>query len=357
MHGLFLLGFFILSVLANCSVQATELPVEGGPGGGPFKFRCNKGEYLVGFSIKSGAFVDAIYPLCAPFLSGEKRFGKWGRAIPFGGRGGSQLLRDGFCPSDRFVSGIKFGWTRKNGSPEFIDYVELTCSLIAGSGRPTKVCLQTGDGCWDDHPNPPTYFLAPFLQDPFKQFCPQGEAAIGIHGRSGIYLDALGLICGPRPTVPAAPASLSTTDSRDNVNLPGRDYTTFVPPYADSTPCWAACADDERCRAYTWVKPNFFGQGPTGRCYLKDSVPASVADNCCKSGLKGKKLRLLLLATANNDVDIYDGPGGNYNVIGMMRAGAKAGILEKHPDGWCKLQRVAMGRDGWVAQDHLTGCR
>jgi hypothetical protein len=31
-----------------------------------------------------------------------------------------------------------------------------------------------------------------------SQKCPAFEVATGIHGRSGIYVDALGLICGPQ---------------------------------------------------------------------------------------------------------------------------------------------------------------
>lgn len=60
--------------------------------------------------------------------------------------------------------------------------------------------------------------------------------------------------------------------------------------------------------------------------------------------------------TALNDVDVYAGPGGRYKVIGMMRKGASGKKLEPHADGWCKIQGVAGGADGWVANDHLNGC-
>ena len=58
-------------------------------------------------------------------------------------------------------------------------------------------------------------------------------------------------------------------------------------------------------------------------------------------------------ATAIDDVDIYDGPGGDNNVIGMLGAGAKAPVVE-HQEGWYKLQVNVPAGTGWVAEDHLT---
>lgn len=230
-----------LSVLGTAPAQATELPIEGGPGGGSFRALC-KGQHLVGVSIKSGTWVDAIFPLCAPFLSGESRFGRWTRGTRHGGQGGSRLLRDGFCPRDRFVSGIRFGWTRKDRDAEFIDYVELTCSSIASpplcpacGPPPIKVCLQTGDGCWDDHPNRPRgVFYRPFGPwPPFEQACPAGEAAVGIRGRSGIYVDALGLICGPKPVVSVAtppPKPIKPLGKRPKIVTAKNDVDVYDSP-------------------------------------------------------------------------------------------------------------------------------
>ena len=48
--------------------------------------------------------------------------------------------------------------------------------------------------------------------------------------------------------------------------------------------CRQACLEDERCRAYTYVKPGV--QGPKARCYFKDPAPAATADACCVSGVK-----------------------------------------------------------------------
>ena len=186
----------------NSSAQATDLPAQGGPGGGPFRAECPPGEYLVGVSIKAGAWVAAIHPLCAPFLADQKRFGKWTRGPRHGGTGGSPLLKDAACPSDRPVMGFKVGTTRTENP--YVDYVELHCASM-GAGQ-TTVCAHTGHGCWTSHPNPPPADFPGGLNiigDPQWQYCKREggwQIATGIHGRSGAYVDALGLICGPAPT-------------------------------------------------------------------------------------------------------------------------------------------------------------
>jgi hypothetical protein len=194
---------FVFLVHSHSSAHATDLPVEGGPGGGPFRAECPSGQYLVGVSIKAGAWVDAIYLLCAPFIADQGGFGKWTRGPRHGGAGGSALLKDAACPRDRVVWGIKFGWTRTEYS--YVDYVELQCMPTARDGPTNNVCVQTGGGCWNKNPNPPPATFPGGLNvigdEPFKQNCdPKSEVATGIHGRSGAYVDALGLICGLEPT-------------------------------------------------------------------------------------------------------------------------------------------------------------
>ncbi len=74
----------------------------------------------------------------------------------------------------------------------------------------------------------------------------------------------------------------------------GSDYSGTVMPTADPELCRASCAQDTRCKAYTYVKPGV--QGPEARCYLKDPAPAATANECCVSGVKapltlGKRLK------------------------------------------------------------------
>src|SRR5262249_49982369 len=56
----------------------------------------------------------------------------------------------------------------------------------------TRICLNTGNGCPDAHPARPSLKAV-------TQRCPDHEAGTGVHGRSGSFVDAIGLICGPKP--------------------------------------------------------------------------------------------------------------------------------------------------------------
>jgi hypothetical protein len=168
------------SVLTISSAQSTVLPPAGGPGGGNFVAEC-AGQYLVGVSLRTGGWVDAIAPLCASFLPAQGKFDKWKRGPRKGGFGGSPLLKDAACPADRYVSGITIGLRPDS---KYLDYVLLFCGPVKDRSAVTKVCAASRR-CGDI----PSH----------DQSCPAGEAATGIHGRYGAYVDSLGLICGRKP--------------------------------------------------------------------------------------------------------------------------------------------------------------
>lgn len=82
---------------------------------------------------------------------------------------------------------------------------------------------------------------------------------------------------------------LTTVDGRGisvelSTDRPGLDYRNFDLPQAKYELCRDACADDPKCKAYTYVKPGV--QGPNARCWLKSSVPPARSGGCCVSGLK-----------------------------------------------------------------------
>jgi hypothetical protein len=203
--------------LTAVPAEATVLPVEGGPGGGYFRDDCPPGQYLVGFSVGAGAWIDRIAVLCAGLPPGQASFGNRTPGAFHGGPGGGP--QEGYCPGSHYGSWLLFGYTRKGNDPLYIDFVELGCHPV-GDGEETSTCIATGGGCWKYRPGAPpplisigtvtvTNGLPAFLQQ-----CPAEEAATGIHGRSGAYLDAVGLICGPRPTVVAAPQSRSRSSAK-----------------------------------------------------------------------------------------------------------------------------------------------
>ena len=80
--------------------------------------------------------------------------------------------------------------------------------MLTGYGGDTRVCLHTGDQCWDRHPSPGPYNGWGLS---FRIACPPGEAATGLIGRSGAYVDALGLKCEQKPSLQGTLASAFRT--------------------------------------------------------------------------------------------------------------------------------------------------
>ncbi|HZN91644.1 MAG TPA: cytochrome c oxidase assembly factor Coa1 family protein [Myxococcales bacterium] len=68
-----------------------------------------------------------------------------------------------------------------------------------------------------------------------------------------------------------------------NADRPGGDFRDYESSDADPSKCALDCAGDEKCKAYTFVKP---AKGKPGRCKLKERVPAKVPSTCCVSGVK-----------------------------------------------------------------------
>jgi PAN domain len=68
------------------------------------------------------------------------------------------------------------------------------------------------------------------------------------------------------------------------INLKGADYSNFNPPSPEPTLCQKACRLDEKCLAWTYVKPH--EEGDFARCWLKNRLPPQSVDACCTPGVE-----------------------------------------------------------------------
>ena len=81
--------------------------------------------------------------------------------------------------------------------------------------------------------------------------------------------------------------SLAGTTIEPDMDRGGSDYAGYNLPSPEPALCRKACDQDQKCKAYTYVKPGL--QGPLARCYLKDAVPVARPNKCCVSGVKTAK--------------------------------------------------------------------
>jgi hypothetical protein len=64
----------------------------------------------------------------------------------------------------------------------------------------------------------------------------------------------------------------------------GGDYRNFdTSPNAEGAACKAACDAENRCRAWTYVRPGFIST--SARCYLKEKLKPPRHKPCCISGV------------------------------------------------------------------------
>ncbi|MGC3974845.1 MAG: hypothetical protein QM771_10740 [Nitrospira sp.] len=193
-----------LALASSGSALATDLPVFGGPGGSEFRAQCPNGSYLVGFEGKTGAWVERISPVCAPWLRGSQTLGP-----PAVGQEVTTICRDSrsntfaihymnvavLKSANRLVQSIWAGCQSLTTSPLGSVRLEFGARPPAPPGRDVgdqPECVTCPDK------SPPIYS---------NQVCPAGEAGVGIRGRAGQFVDAVGLICGPMPARLGSPAT------------------------------------------------------------------------------------------------------------------------------------------------------
>ncbi len=87
------------------------------------------------------------------------------------------------------------------------------------------------------------------------------------------------------PPVTAAEFAVSGVRSYEyDTDRAGGDYTNFDLQQADPSLCATRCAGDAQCQAWTYVRPGV--QGTAARCWLKNTVPPSVAADFAVSGVR-----------------------------------------------------------------------
>lgn len=178
-------SFFALTAAALSSTPAFalhEFPTVGDRGDAGAHAECPEGKQLVGFSGRTGAWIDAVQMVCAAV--GQQPIATGAR---YGGAGGQAV--DSFCHKGWQMNAIFLNMTTHNARVASISY---TCKSVKtgetqpftfGNGSYMARCPGFGVGNCASTDN--TY-----------QPCAADEVPIGFNVRYGKDVNALGLICG-----------------------------------------------------------------------------------------------------------------------------------------------------------------
>jgi hypothetical protein len=217
-HGLVLSALVLLSGLLLAAPNfafATDLGPDGGPGGNPFRFECPKGSYIVGFQAKTGEWIDRLQPICAPWLPNNNSFGPITVGPSFGqSRGGQTDVTN--CNdsgvTNRAITRLDVLFLRSVS--KLVALIFGDCNSVTSPRGPLKGWA-VGHSKTSYFPNSATYE------------CPFGELVTGIHGRHGLYIDAIGITCRPFPPKPALPFE---TNVNPNAIAPSQAPSPLAPP-------------------------------------------------------------------------------------------------------------------------------
>lgn len=160
--------------------QSATLQEFGGPGGAPYRLECPSGQYMTGVEGRRGAWIDAIAPRCAVWDRTSHTPGIVTTLNFAGGRGGEQAIA--YCVNAPLINALYVQKTRTE--TPFVDALQLWCRDKSGQVREDAIFNGAGEIGGSD---------GALLQ------CPYDQVAVGLHGRAGDFVDAVGLICAPAP--------------------------------------------------------------------------------------------------------------------------------------------------------------
>jgi hypothetical protein len=152
----------------------TTFPPHGGAGDADVTDKCPAGEFLVGASIRSGAWLDQMALTCAPVDSSTGATGLAKDVLP--ARGGMGVAPSGGqCLPGFIIHGV--GLIMTPGDRQ-VRLMIFECVSTTSADRHN---LDLGSN-------------VPFFPN-IIQMCPSGEAVTGIRIRFGRHVNAIGLVC------------------------------------------------------------------------------------------------------------------------------------------------------------------
>lgn len=98
--------------------------------------------------------------------------------------------------------------------------------------------------------------------------------------------------------------------AQTNFDRPGGDYQSAPVTSGDPADCALVCERDRRCRAWSFNYPTDVG----AVCWLKNTVPPRVQNDCCVSGVRGAGVIEPRNGTVESSIDRFGGDYRNFEL-------------------------------------------
>lgn len=206
------LGVMLIANISAFAQRPVRTEMVGGSGGKLSEQICGPGRVLVGVQGYGGVWLDNIQAICAKVeangLSDARPEGP-----VFGGN--RPINGSAKCPGDSFVVLATVMETEK--SP-YVGRLDMHC------GGEKNFATLRGTGHLKGYKSP--FLKSPSDADPLGRHIECPGAAVGISVRTSNFLDAFGLICGPKPNPapekPKKPAPPQVGKARSKADSPNR---------------------------------------------------------------------------------------------------------------------------------------
>jgi PAN domain len=140
-------------------------------------------------------------------------------------------------------------------------------------------------------------------------------------------------------------AARQPAHAQANFDRPGGDYQNSPVASGDPLDCALMCERDRRCRSWSFNYPTDIAGSAV--CWLKNSLPARVPDNCCVSGVRGAGV----VEPRNGAIETsIDRAGGDYRNFDLKSGeGDEACKLACAGDNKCRAWTYV--RPGYVGRE------
>jgi hypothetical protein len=112
----------------------------------------------------------------------------------------------------------------------------------------------------------------------------------------------------------ASAIGVGNAHAQASFDRPGGDYLNAPVPSGDPEDCALMCERDRRCRAWTFNYPNVGSGGAV--CWLKNSVPPRIQDDCCVTGVRGAGVVEPRSKGLETSIDRFGGDYRNFDLKG-----------------------------------------